>query len=235
MMKLVKIEGIVINKKDVNDFDRIITIFTRNFGKVSVLVKGIRKSKKRDKIGADILSYSSLVVYKKENSYIGNSIECVKSYDNIRQSMDKIGVVLYIFHVLNNILMDSQRNLSVYNLSIKSIEYIEKEKNSMNYTILLVYYVYKIVVEEGLNFEVKEGRNFSISSSVISDEVFEGNVRLSDGEYRIIKLLYLGKVRKLLEEKAELRDLYSVLLIYEKYLNYHMEINLDLKNYILEA
>ena len=70
MTNLIKIEGIIINKRDINDFDKIVTVFTGSFGKIDVLLKGIRKSRKRDKIGADILSLSRMVVYKKENSYV---------------------------------------------------------------------------------------------------------------------------------------------------------------------
>ena len=66
MTNLLKVEGVIINKKDIGDFDRIVTMFTGSFGKIDVLIKGIRKSKKRDKIGADILSFSRMVVYKKK-------------------------------------------------------------------------------------------------------------------------------------------------------------------------
>lgn len=235
MTNLIKIEGIVINKKDINDFDRIVTVFTGSFGKINVLLKGIRKSKTREKIGADILSFSKMVVYKKENSYIGSTVETIKSYNKIRQDMKKIGSVLYMFHILNNILSENERESFLYDLTLKSLDYIEKEENNINYTILLVYYLHKIIIEMGLKYIVKGGKNFSIKYSVISDEVTEGSIKLDDKEYKIIEMIYFNKVKELLKEKVEIKSLYSVLGIYEKYLNYHMEIYLDLKNYILEA
>ena len=235
MTNLIKLEGIIINKKDIGDFDRIVTMFTGSFGKIDVLIKGIRKSKKRDKIGADILSFSRMVVYKKENSYIGTTVESVKNYNNIREDMKKIGIVLYMFHVLNNILTENERKSILYDLTLKSLDYIEKEKNSMNYTILLVYYLHKIIIEEGLKYTVKNGRNFSIKSSVISDEFLQDSIKLNEEEYKIIEMIYFNKVRELLKENIRVQSLYSVLGIYEKYLNYHMEIYLDFKNYILEA
>ena len=146
MTNLLKVEGVIINKKDIGDFDRIVTMFTGSFGKIDVLIKGIRKSKKRDKIGADILSFSRMVVYKKENSYIGTTVESVKNYNNIREDMKKIGIVLYMFHVLNNILTENERKSILYDLTLKSLDYIEKEKNRMNYTMLLVYYVRNIII-----------------------------------------------------------------------------------------
>lgn len=235
MTNLIKIEGIVINKKDINDFDRIVTVFTGSFGKINVLLKGIRKSKTREKIGADILSFSKMVVYKKENSYIGSTVETIKSYNKIRQDMKKIGSVLYMFHILNNILSENERESFLYDLTLKSLDYIEKEENNINYTILLVYYLHKIIIEMGLKYIVKGGKNFSIKYSVISDEVTGDSIKLDDKEYKIIEMIYFNKVKELLKEKVEIQSLYSVLGIYEKYLNYHMEIYLDLKNYILEA
>ena len=149
--------------------------------------------------------------------------------------MKKIGIVLYMFHVLNNILTENERKSILYDLTLKSLDYIEKEKNSMNYTILLVYYLHKIIIEEGLKYTVKNGRNFSIKSSVISDEFLQDSIKLNEEEYKIIEMIYFNKVRELLKENIRVQSLYSVLGIYEKYLNYHMEIYLDLKNYILEA
>lgn len=235
MTNLLKVEGIVINKKDINDFDRIITIFTSSFGKIDILIKGIRKSRKRDKIGSDILSYSRIIVYKKDNSYVGSSVESIKSYDDIRQDMKKIGIVLYMFHILNNILTENERKSVLYDLTLKSLNYIEKEKNSMNYTVLLVYYLHKIIIEEGLKYIIKEGRYFSIKSSIISNESLSDNIELNNEEFKIIEMIYYNRVRELLKENIEIQSLYSVLGIFEKYLNYHMELYLNLKNYILEA
>ncbi|WP_300359099.1 DNA repair protein RecO [Fusobacterium sp.] len=235
MTNLIKIEGIIINKKDINDFDRIVTVFTGSFGKIDILLKGIRKSTKRDKIGADILSFSRMVVYKKENSYVGTTVESIKSYNETRQDMKKIGIVLYMFHILNNILTENERKSNLYDLTLKSLDYIEKEKNSINYTILLVYYLHKIIIEEGLKYIIQDGRNFSIKSSIISKDFLGDSIKLNEEEYKIIEMIYFNKVRELLKENVEVQSLYSVLGTYEKYLNYHMEIYLDLKNYILEA
>lgn len=235
MTNLIKVEGIVINKKDIGDFDRIITLFSSSFGKIDILIKGIRKSRKRDKIGADILSYSKIVAYKKENSFVGSTVESVKSYDNIRIDMSKIGIVLYIFHVLNNILSENERKSSIYDLLVKSLDYIEKENNIKNSLILLIFFINKIVEEEGIKFNIENGNIFSIQNSLICNKYYNDSFKLTDNELNIIHKIYFNKVRELLKENMELRDLYSVLIIYEKYINYHMEIHLDLKNYILEA
>ena len=62
-------KGIVISKKDIEEADRYITIFMEDYGKVSTVIKGIRKSKKRDKTAVDILSLTDFQFYKKNDSY----------------------------------------------------------------------------------------------------------------------------------------------------------------------
>lgn len=235
MTNLIKTEGIIINKKDIGDFDRIITVFTGGFGKIDILIKGIRKSRKRDKLGSDVLSFSRTVVYKKENSFVGSTVETIKSYENIRRDMKKIGMVLYMFHVLNNILTDSERKTVLYDLTLKSLDYIDREENISNCILLVIYYLNKIIGEEGIKFIIQGGRNFSVKNSVISEELYSDTVKLSREEYHIIESIYFNKVKELLQESTDVKDLYSVLSIYERYLNYHMELCLNFKNYILEA
>ncbi len=235
MTNLIKTEGIIINKKDIGDFDRIITVFTGGFGKIDILIKGIRKSRKRDKLGSDVLSFSRTVVYKKENSFVGSTVETIKSYENIRRDMKKIGMVLYMFHVLNNILTNSERKTVLYDLTLKSLDYIDREENISNCILLVIYYLNKIIGEEGIKFIIQGGRNFSVKNSVISEELYSDTVKLSREEYHIIESIYFNKVKELLQESTDVKDLYSVLSIYERYLNYHMELYLDFKNYILEA
>lgn len=235
MTNLIKTEGIIINKQDIGEFDRIITMFTGGFGKIDILVKGIRKSRKRDKLGSDILSFSRTVVYKKENNFVGSTVETIKSYENIRGDMKRIGTVLYMFHVLNNILADSERKTVLYDLTLKSLDYIDREENISNCILLVIYYLNKIIGEEGIKFTIEGGRNFSVKNSVISEEFYSDTVKLSREEYHIIESIYFNRVKKLLKENTNVRDLYSVLSIYERYLNYHMELCLDFKNYILEA
>lgn len=235
MTNLIKTEGIIINKKDIGEFDRIITMFTGGFGKIDILVKGIRKSRKRDKLGSDVLSFSRTVVYKKENSFVGSTVETIKSYENIRGDMKRIGTVLYMFHVLNNILADSERKTVLYDLTLKSLDYIDREENISNCILLVIYYLNKIIGEEGIKFTIQGGRNFSVKNSVISEELYSDTVKLSREEYHIIESIYFNRVKELLKENTDVRDLYSVLSIYERYLNYHMELCLDFKNYILEA
>ena len=42
-MRSYRIEGIIIKRRDFGETDRILTVFTKTQGKISVIAKGVRK------------------------------------------------------------------------------------------------------------------------------------------------------------------------------------------------
>ena len=232
MTELIKIEGIIIKKKDINDSDRLLTVFTTAFGKISLIFKGINKSKRRDKTASDVLSLSKMVVYKKDENYIASTIDLVEEYENTKTDIDRIGISLYICSVLNEILAFGERNSKIYDMAKKSFRYIDKEEIKKSY-LLLCYFVYKIINEMGVGFSVEAGQYFSIENSYIGAKKFSDSRNLSDIEVEIIKKIYFGNVAELLKKGFEVSQILKVIEIFENYLNYHMDINLNLKKYIL--
>ena len=79
-MKIIKTEGIVLKKKDINEADVILTIFTESLGKIDCLIHGIRKSKKREKIAINPMNISEITLYKKSNYYTIKEIELKKFF-----------------------------------------------------------------------------------------------------------------------------------------------------------
>ena len=92
-------KGIIIAKKDIEEADRYITIFMEDYGKASTVIKGIRKSKKRDKTAVDILSLTEFQFYKKNDSLIISNFSTIKDYIGIKSNIDKINMVFYIFSI----------------------------------------------------------------------------------------------------------------------------------------
>ncbi|MGL4307361.1 MAG: DNA repair protein RecO, partial [Cetobacterium sp.] len=86
-MEIISDEGIVLRKKDYGDSDRLITIFSKNNGKISFYLKGIRKSKKRDKEAVELFSLSTFYFSKKQEKYILNDFEILDYNLNLKLNM----------------------------------------------------------------------------------------------------------------------------------------------------
>ena len=146
-------KGIVISKKDIEEADRYITIFMEDYGKVSTVIKGIRKSKKRDKTAVDILSLTDFQFYKKNDSLIISNFSTIKDYIGIKSDIDKINIAFYIFSILNQILVENGRNRKIYEVLEKTLNYLDVSNDERKNYLLILYFLYIIIKEEGISIE----------------------------------------------------------------------------------
>ena len=189
MIKFINDNGIVINKRDFGEADRYVSVFTENFGKLVFLLKGIRKSKKRELSSVDILTLSKFTFYRKGENYAVSSFNEVDSYLEIKSDLDNLGIALYILAILNEILVENNRKKSLYNITIKTLNYLKESEK----------YSYKVSQEE------KE----------------------------IVELFITGKVRNIIEGSYLFENIKEVVVLFEKYINFHLGVQLKLKNYVM--
>ncbi|MGL6023445.1 MAG: DNA repair protein RecO, partial [Cetobacterium sp.] len=74
-MIFLETKGLIIKKSDFGEGSRIITVFSETFGKIDFLIRGIKKSKKRDQSSVDLLTLSNFTFYKKGDKFILNTID----------------------------------------------------------------------------------------------------------------------------------------------------------------
>ena len=59
-----KTQAIAFKKNDINESDRVFSVFTNNFGQLDVFAKAIRKITSKLRGGIDVFFYRKLSLYK---------------------------------------------------------------------------------------------------------------------------------------------------------------------------
>ena len=217
-MIFLKNKGIIISKKDIEEADRYITVFMEDYGKVSTIVKGIRKSKRRDKTAADILSLTEFQFYRKNDNIIISSFNSVKNYQNIKSDIDKINLAFYIFSILNQILVENGRNRKLYDLLEKTLDFLENSKDERKNYLLVLFFLYNIIKEEGI----------SIEGDLRELEVGERPKILSKELKEILEYLFDDNLKVVIEnEEYKLDTIKEAILKLEKYINFNLDTYID--------
>lgn len=232
-MIFLKTKGIVIKKVDFGEADRFITIFSEEYGKIELLVKGIRKSKKRDKSSVDLLTLSEFTFYKKNSNLILSSIDSTEYFYDIKKDLEKLEITSYILSIINEIVLYGEQKKEFFQRLKKALEFIIKNEDFSNYLMLLRMMNW-IIKNEGYGIKVKGKKYFNISQSVITDISNEKVITLSEESIEII-LLINNNCMKLLNKNLLKKNILDVIYIYERYLNYHLDTKLNLKKHLLEG
>lgn len=227
-MKFIKTKGLVIKKIDFGEGDRIITVFSENFGKIDLLVKGIRKSKKRDQSSVDLLTLSNFTFYKKGDNFILNTIDSIEFFYDLKKNIEKLEIVSYIISVINEVVLPGERKKEFFQRIEKALYFIIKNENYNNF-IMLLKMMNWIIKNEGYRINILGDKYFSISESAITDFGDDKVIPLKKDLFEVLANLE-KKVEN--EKKIELNTLVDAIILYEKYINYHLDTKLSLKKHL---
>ena len=214
-MIFLKGKGIIIAKKDIEEVDRYITIFMEDYGKVSTIIKGIRKSKKRDKTAVDILSLTDFQFYKKNENLVISSFSTVKDYIGIKSDIDKINIAFYIFSVLNQILVENGRNRKIYEVLEKTLDYLNNSNDERKNYLLILFFLNTIIKEEGI----------SIENNTDIEEIQTG---IGNNTKKILQYLFEDNLKVVInDEKYKIDYVKKAILVLENYINFNLDTSIN--------
>jgi len=214
-MIFLKGKGIIIAKKDIEEADRYITIFMEDYGKVSTVIKGIRKSKKRDKTAVDILSLTDFQFYKKNENLVISSFSTVKGYIGIKSDINKINIAFYIFSVLNQILVENGRNRKIYEVLEKTLDYLNTSNDERKNYLLILFFLNTVIKEEGI----------SIENDTDIEEIQTG---IGNDTKKILQYLFEDNLKVVInDEKYKIDYVKKAILVLENYINFNLDTNIN--------
>lgn len=111
-MALIKTNGIILKYVNLNDNDRIFTLFTPELGKISAMSKGIRSHKHKDFAALQPFCFSELVLDNSKGLYYINSAQVKENFYDLRTSVEKTSLATYftdlISFISDEIMFDNE-------------------------------------------------------------------------------------------------------------------------------
>ncbi|HVP37311.1 MAG TPA: DNA repair protein RecO [Terriglobales bacterium] len=125
-MSLVKTEGIVLKSLKYGDSSLIFSFYTRDYGKVKVLAKGIKRTKSRI-LPPGTFSLVEIVFYKKERTelHLLSSAEILKSFPGLSKSLNRFSWASAVSELLDQLIKGEESNQRIFNLSLKTLSGME--------------------------------------------------------------------------------------------------------------
>jgi DNA repair protein RecO (recombination protein O) len=121
MPGLYKDEGVVLKTIKLGEADRIVTMFTRDNGKVRAVAKGIRKTKSRFGGRLEPFTRVALVVYRGRNLDTITSADIIDSFKGVRADYGHLTAAATFAEMVEKITPEGERALSVYRLLLDGL------------------------------------------------------------------------------------------------------------------
>src|SRR4030065_1867561 len=127
LMPLFTTNAIVIRSTNYGESDKIVTFFTRDFGKLKGIAKGARRSRKRFQNALGLFSYLRLIFFDKEGMGLGRGEGCdmLHSFPKIREDLKKILYGNYYLELANEMAGEREGNREVFELLLSFLSDLE--------------------------------------------------------------------------------------------------------------
>ena len=127
-MRSFKTEAIIIKRNNFSESDRILTVLTRNNGKMKIKAKGVRKIISRRAPHIEPLNFSVLSLYNSKMPILTEA-ETLDSFEDIKQDLRKVGFAYHVCELINELCPEHQENRAVFALLLSTLEKIRTEAN----------------------------------------------------------------------------------------------------------
>ncbi|MFY0545082.1 DNA repair protein RecO [Brevibacillus sp. H7] len=129
---LVKWEGIVIRSVDYGESSKVVTLFTREHGKIGIMARGAKKAKSRLGAVSQLFTHG----YYLCKAGLGTSMpdlsqgEIVESYRNLRQSLTETAYAAYIAELLDRLTHEREPNPFLFQLLMLTFRYLDEGRDA---------------------------------------------------------------------------------------------------------
>ena len=126
-MTEIKQNGLVISERDLGENDKILTVLTERYGKLSVVAKGAKSVRNRHMPSTQLFAYSSLGLRKKGNYYYITDSDLIENYYDIRNDIVKLSLATFICDVINDVAQEGNNEDEILRLALNMLFAISKE------------------------------------------------------------------------------------------------------------
>jgi len=134
-------QGLILKKNDRSEVDQLFTIYTRDFGKLEILGKGIKKISSKLRAGMEIFYLSEIeFIQGKRYKTLTDALK-IEKFENLRKNLKRLAVAYKISEDLNNLVGGEEPDEKIWQLLIE----VFKKLNNLQlttYNLQLIYYYF---------------------------------------------------------------------------------------------
>jgi len=109
-------QGFILKKIDRGENDQLFTIFTKDFGKLEILGKAIRKISSKLRSGAELFYLSEVEFIQGKTYKTLTDAILIENFPNLRRNLERLSTVYKISEILDNLIKGQEPDEQIWHL-----------------------------------------------------------------------------------------------------------------------
>lgn len=146
--KLIKVKGVIIKEVNYNEYDKLLTLLSKELGKIQIYAFGVRRKNSKNIGLARVLTFAEFDIRVVNEKYTLELISNPKIFEKLIDDYDKVCKAFDLIKVCEYFSMENKDASNEVELLYYAIKSIEQGKISIN--LIRRVYELKMLVFEGL-------------------------------------------------------------------------------------
>lgn len=125
MKRSLKTQAVILRRANVNEADRLVTIFSETSGKLTVKAKAVRRPLSKLAGGLELLYLSQFHLVQGNSSYTVAEVVPIKVYPAIHRDFRRTELAFLCAEVVNRLSEEGTTQRSIFRLLLQALDFIE--------------------------------------------------------------------------------------------------------------
>ena len=108
--------GFVLARRNFGEADRIVSVFSKNHGRISLLAKGVRKTSSRKRGHLETFNLIKFQAATTKGIDVISEAEVIEDYSYLKTNLQKVAVAYFVNEAVGKTTQEKERNVNIYNL-----------------------------------------------------------------------------------------------------------------------
>ena len=228
-----KYQGIILNKIDIGETDRLYVIYTLEAGRVVVKAIGVKKPNAKLAGNLESLTYSDIFLAKGRGQGNITGAITIENFSEIKRNIEVLEKTFEALKIFSRLVNQEEKDEGIFQLLLGFLLVMEKEakeniENNLKPEILTLGFIFKLLKKMGYAIETRKcnicnkklisGENYFsaklggiICPSCV--QLRQNKVYIKDETIKFIRLFLDNKIENLGKIKAEKENLSNLKII----------------------
>jgi DNA repair protein RecO (recombination protein O) len=138
--------ALILKKTDRGEADQLFTVYAKDFGKLEVLGKGIRKIKSKLRASIELFYLSEIEFIQGKAYKTLTDAVLVEKFENIRKDLNKLKIVHQVSQVSDKLITGQEKDEKIWQLLIEVFQKLDNPKfKILNLQLVFYYFLWNLL------------------------------------------------------------------------------------------
>ncbi|MEX2028356.1 MAG: DNA repair protein RecO [Candidatus Curtissbacteria bacterium] len=184
----IKTEGVILSRRNFGEADRLLTIYTKDYGKITAIAKGVRRPRSKKAGHVELGNWCKVFIARGKNLDLLTEVELRRAFGIAQFGEKKANKIYHLLEIVDILTPANQKNLRVFSLLVS---FLKKASYSEDFNLVSSAFKTKLLSALGFfsSHNLKESQAKNVFAMLENEDfkTVQGKINLSDSSY--LKLL----------------------------------------------